>query len=249
MTYIMKPSRRVAQTYRPMGDVQDTLRQAFASGGTVCDACDAAGRAAQAPFNSQMHTIATAWANRDDFYYVADIDKIIQQGFAFMNAGHKLLDQLDSAYQEAGRDDIKNAREDVRNALFDVGKTAIDFVNAVNTAKTSNIKVVDAPGLKNWVLDAVSAAGRAAYVAGYTKEAMPAYTAGILALMSVAASIGNGFVTVIKAAARVTIAAGQTIYKTTVGTLSFAATVIKYAPFIGGAALVAFLWKRYRELG
>lgn len=210
------------------------------------DACDRAGRVAQQPFYDQMKQIATAWDNRDGFFYITDAIAVIQKGLAFQAQGQSLLNTLYASFGELGQDSLKSARTAAQNDLFDVGRTANDFLAAINTAKAKGATVLDAPGLKDWVIDCLGAAAYAAYVGAYTQCAMPSAAATIVSVMKVFTAAGSAFIAVVKAAATVIAVAGETVYKTTVGTLSFLATAIKFAPFVALAYGASLLWKKHQ---
>lgn len=209
--------------------------------------CDAAGHSAQAYYDQQLQTVTSTWKQTDGFYYVQDMLDIVSKGLTFQQAGQKLLDQLSSTYGEFGQDSLKQARDQAQNDLFDVGKNALDFLNAAHAAQSSGATVVDAQGLKEWVIDAISAAGYAAFVAAYVQCAMPTGAALIIAAAAFFDAAGKAFLAVIVKSAKVVYNAANIVYKTTVATLDLAATVVKYAPYIAGAYGLAWLWKNYGQ--
>jgi hypothetical protein len=219
------------------------------SAGAPNAACDAAGRAAQAPYDAQLAQITAQWKQRDDFYYVTDMDAIVKQGFQFMNAAQSLIDQINSTYGEYGKDDLKSARSRAQSDIFDVGRNSLDFVTAMNKAKLAGAAIVDAPGLRNWIVDAIVAAGGAAYLAAYTQCAMPSGSSAILFAAAKLTGAGRAFVALLSAIATVVVKTGEVVYTTTVGTLGLIATAVRYAPLIGGAFLAAWLWKKHKRGG
>ena len=238
------PKMRSRTGWNALGDLFDDAR-ALLQQDAPNAACDAMGRSAQGYYDTQLQQITQAWKQTDGFYYVTDMRAILQQGLAFQQAGQNLLDKLTATYGDFGQASLKSAKDQAQNDLFDVGKNALDFTNAMNTADASGATVVDAQGLKDWVIDAISAAGRAAYVSAYTQCAMPAGAAAIIAVAALFDAAGKAFIAVLGKTLKVVLAAGDVIYKTTVGTLDLVATVVKYAPWIAGAYGLSWLWKNY----
>lgn len=208
--------------------------------------CDATAHAAQAVYDQQMASIASAWANRDGFYSIADAQAVLDKGLALQQQGLAIIDQITNDYGEGISSAMKSARDGAQNDLFDVGKTAIDFTTALNAAKAANATVLDAIGLKDWIIDCISAAGRAAYVGTYF-NCLLVDVQPYLAPLKVLLTAEGAFVAVVTKVVTIAVNAGDVLYKTTVGALDLTATVVKYAPYIAGAYGLAWLWKNYGQ--
>jgi hypothetical protein len=206
--------------------------------------CDQAGAAAQAPYDQQMVDLKNTWSNRDGFFYLKDAKAILQAGLDLQKQGQAILDSIGAKYGDTLSPSAKQGRDWAQSAIFKVGSVATEFLAATNAATIQGATIIDATGLKDWTIDAISAAGGAAYLGGYFDCSLYNVSA-YLGPLSVLIGASNALVAVAKGAAKVTLAAGETIYKTAVNTLDFAATAIKYAPMIAIGLGALWVVKKY----
>jgi hypothetical protein len=202
--------------------------------------CDAAGKAAQAPYDAKMADVSSSWAQRDGFYTPADLINVVKSGQALIAAAQDTLDKITVNYgiQNTAQQDIKKANND-----------ALAFIVAWGIAKAKGATVIDAPGLKDWIIDVIGAAGEAAYRTAYLQCYLSTATMVLMPLLSALGTAASVFYNAVKAVVEVALKVGEIIYKTTVGTLDFVATVAKYAPWLAAAYGAAYLWKKHKRGG
>lgn len=202
-------------------------------------ACDAAGQAAQAPYYAQMTDLKNTWTNRTGFWAIRDAQAIIQNGLALQVKGQAMIDSIRAAYGETVDVSVKQGIDQAQNDLFAIGQVAMQFQAAITQAVAANATVLDATGLSGYVIDAIGACGQAAYLQAYLSCALFNVGASLVPLADLLAA-ASAVYNVAKAAALVVYQTGQVVYKTTVGALDLAATIVKYAPYI--AAGMGLLW-------
>lgn len=232
-------------SYMPMGRARPAY-QALGATTQTHPECDAAGLAAQASYDAQLVNFKNTWKNRDGFFYVADAQAILKAGLALESQGQRMLDDVRTKYGETLSSSMKTGRDQAFDDLIAVGKTAIDFASAISTAIGKGATVIDAPGLRNWVIDAISASGQAAYIAAYM-DCLLVDVSPFIAILGGMLTMLNALITVAKTAAVVVYKTGAVVYKTTVGTLDFVASFVKYAPYAAAAYGLVWLWQKHQR--
>lgn len=229
MSYLTRA--RTHQTARPvraprraMGDFSTDIMSQYAkilgadaSFRAVSAKCDPVAQAASAPLDSQLQRLLAGWKQRDDFYYVADMSAILQNGLNMISFGQKQLDAVDN----------KDFTKIAQAALFKAGDASIDYVQALNAAKNKGAAVVDAPGFKDWVVDAWNAASLCVYSLAYAQCAKPTIVSGVQTMIAVSTVFSNA----VAATAAVVVQAGQVVYHATTGALSLLDMVAKYGKY------------------
>lgn len=229
--------RPVLQHVSGLGDLIDDARRAASADATqaaLSKVCDPVGQAAQAPYDAQLAAINAAWTNRDDFYYVGDMQSVITAAYNMITQSQALLDNFTDAALFSSTP---------QNALFDAGKTGQQYVDAMNAAKQAGAAVVDAPGFRGWVIDVWSAAGEVAYLIGYAKCTKPA----IVTLVQIASqgfmAAFDLFTKAVRGVAVVAYDAGQIVYHAATG----AVDLLKYAKVIALGVGAVWLLGKLKE--
>ena len=241
-----RPAKTPMRLRPPLGDaLEDLYRQAAADENATCDR---AGNDAQAPYDQMLADMRSTWGNRDGFFYLADARAIVGKGLELQRQGQALLDQVRAKYGDSISSAMKSGRDQAQKEIFALGDTAAAFLNAINAAQARGATVLDAPGLRDWTISCISAASGAAYIGAYFSCHL-VNVGAFLGPLQVLLAAGNGVVAAVKAAAVVAAKVGEVVYKTTVGTLDFVATVAKYGPMIAAGLGGLWLFKRLKEQG
>lgn len=215
--YGRQPARPVQ---RSMGGILDIF-----GGGSDSQCLDDA-NARVAPLDAQIANLNATW-QPSGFYSPAQMDTIIGEVYALLRGASETVGKA-----PAGGEDAQNVR---RQAVADVQRwilKGMDFVTAKNAAINQGIAIVDAPGLKRWVISAMMAAS-SSLVAAYTLECnVPWVISAILAYQG----IFNRVAGVVKQIVGVVVSAGDMI-------LHLPDTVSDIYPYLKwGAAAAIGIW-------
>lgn len=179
-----------------------------------------------APLDAKIANLDATW-QPSGFYSPAQINTIIGEVYALLRGASATVGNA-----PAGGVDAQNVR---KQAIADVQRwilKGMDFVTAKNAAINQNIAIVDAPGLKRWVISSMMAAS-ASLVAAYTLECnVPWVISAILAYQSLFDKAAG----VVKQIVGVVVSAGDMI-------LHLPDTVSDIYPYLKwGAAAAIGIW-------
>lgn len=181
-----------------------------------------------APLDATILDMAKNW-NPSGFYSPDQMQALIAQAQVIEKAARA---HLTSASAVATQDARSGTIADAFDKLDASGSRSLDFIQAMNTAKTQGIKIVDAPGLRKWVLDTMSAASNA-HVVAYTMECItPSVVTAIIAYQEAFDKAAS----VVKKVVGVVVSAGDAI-------LHLPDTVADIYPYVKWGLLVgAGIW-------
>lgn len=163
-----------------------------------------------------------------------------QQMLAMINATHKLLQDTSNAITKTIADGVPS---DIRNQLLNFQallqrrfQESMEFVNAVNTARANNVRVINAPGFKHWVLLSMAYASSSMAAMRYFACIRPWFLGTLKTLVNVfdfVYRVGKGMVKIAVAAGEAVLALPDTASK-----------VVRYTMLAGVAYAAYHLFKR-----
>jgi len=191
------------------------------------EACFAKGKEAEAKLVSLHDQMMYAWRVDAKLYNREDVAKLHAQTIVVLNESARVL--------QKGIDANDWGKADMVSQLANVRKQASDgsvFVQALN----EGTRVIDAPGLRRWVLRSMDEAGTAMFVIGISRCKAPWYWSALQAV----ASVGEVLLKIVRAIGKVVIAIGETIAKAP-DAVSAMVKFLKWGAILGGAGFV--YWK------
>lgn len=117
-------------------------------------ACLDQANASVAPFEASIDDLDKTWVP-NGFYTIADLRHVVQSALAVTQQGYAALTQ---AAQMLGTTDTINEES---AELGRVSSQSLDYLNAATEAEGKGIAVVNAPGLKRWVISALQTSSNA----------------------------------------------------------------------------------------
>jgi hypothetical protein len=126
--------------------------------------CAAEGQTKTAELDKKVSDLDRTW-HPSGYYSPEQMLAIVDEVYKL---GREATARLDKAPRSTGDASIwiRNQLNDTRERIWGKG---LAFTTAANTAKTQGIKIVDAPGLKDWVRSAMLSAS-SAFATAYTYE-------------------------------------------------------------------------------
>ncbi len=198
-------------------------------------ACIQAGEKASADLGAKTLDLSANW-KPDGFYSPEDIKKVITQTHAVLTGAGAALDQILN-----DRFDVKDTARDLRMAITRRFGDSIPFVQAMNAALNNNIRVVDAPGLKRWVIKSMNEAQVAYEYVAYLACVKPF----LLTLVASGYAAFEALASVAKVMTRVVVAAGEAIIKVP-DTLDTLWTIAKWGGLAYGVLYLAASLRKHQ---
>lgn len=116
---------------------------------------------------------------------------------------------------------------------------SLDYSGALNTAEANGVKIINAPGFKDWVIKSLVVSSAGASAAQYAICIKPA----VVAFLQSFQQYFNGTIAYAKALGRIAIAAGEAVLKIP----DAAAAVVRYSMYAGVAVAAFYLFKRKKR--
>lgn len=182
--------------------------------------------------DSQVSNLAKTW-NPTGFYSPADVNKLFSVISTAIAQARIPLATAPFTTSDAGMV-IKQAGHDLDRAL-DKGQV---FVDKMAEAQRAGISVIDAPGMKMWVLQSLNAVS-SAYVTVAALQCRKTW-------LDTAAGWVASAVAAVKAVVGVVIKAGETALKVVDSTIGVTAAVAKYLPWAALALASYFVYTKAR---
>jgi hypothetical protein len=236
MTYVPKTHAltRRAQTRPAMGGVADVMKTLFPEK-DVGVACVNQAQPTVAGLDAKIKDLAANW-NPTGFYSPDQVRTIVQQVLNTTSSARAALESQMSGNLAS------SARSNVMQSIADLGKAgqrSLDYLNVARLGKT-----VDAPGLKQWVLNSMNAASSGmvtAYVVDCEKPAIFNVMMSFVAVMTVAYNI-------IKKIAGIVLAAGEAAVEIAKDIAESAFSIYKIVKYGAIAAAAVFVAIKLREV-
>jgi len=194
------------------------------------EACFAKGKEAEAKLVSLHDQMMYAWRVDAKLYNREDVAKLHAQTIVVLNESARVL--------QKGIDANDWGKADMASQLANVQKQADKgavFVQALN----EGTRVIDAPGLRHWVLACMDEAGRAYFVLGVSKCKAPWYWSALQAVVSA----GEFLLRIVKSIGKVVVWVGELIAKAPDAAAALI-KFIKWGAILGGAG---FAYWKYTE--
>jgi hypothetical protein len=156
------------------------------------DECTAQATSSVKPLVDQTNQLSATW-NPTGFYTPDELLEVMTRG---MEAVRNAQAAVDQTTREIGVDfDKLNAAS---QSLFEVGARATDYINAAKQARQQQIRLVNAPGLKAWLIGALQKANDAMVASAFEEcrkpwwgIALAGYVEACQAIWGVVASVGG----------------------------------------------------------
>lgn len=242
MTYLSTTQRRYPQprprraSPRPLSDWFDDMIQNLqnATGiGSQESQCLATANAAVAPFDARITALAQNW-NPTGFYTASDVRNLISSTMTVVTQAQSSVDQA-AKEPNASQDSVMRATDDLARA----GSRSLDYLQAARDADAQGVRVINAPGLKRWVTDTLSAASSAVVTASVIGCITPWWVGALATFQAVFDAAENA----IKGIVGTVIAIGETALKVAAD-LPDIVDVLKWAALAGAAY---WLWTKYNN--
>lgn len=187
-----------------------------------------------APLDDRINALSKTW-NPSGFYAPDDILRLVSETLKLMTSAG---DQLRAA--PLSTSDAASQKDNELKHIAQRGTEALDFIDAAKTAKAQGINIVDAPGLRSWVIRTMGTGRDAITVAEVLNCEMPGLASAIIAYQGVFDVVSGVVVQVLG----VVVSAGDAILHLpdTVGSIF---PYLKWGA-VAGVALWAFLELRKR---
>ena len=192
------------------------------------EACFAKGKEAEAKLDALTDEMSRAWRVDAKLYNREDVAKLHAQTMVLLNESMKSL-QKGIASGDWGKADLVSWRDYEVKKQIDKGAV---FVQALN----EGTRVIDAPGLRHWVIAAMQAASGAQFLVANLRCKAPWYWS---ALQAVAAA-GEFLLRIVKSIGKVVVWVGEKIAKAPEAAAALI-KFIKWGVILGGAGFV--YWK------
>jgi uncharacterized protein YukE len=179
-----------------------------------------------AELDARILDLASTW-HPTGFYAPADVQKLIAQTMALLSSA---TDTVGKAPRSTS--DSEAQIQQALDTLFQHGQRELVYTQALQDAARSGATVINAAGLKDWVLDSMQAASSALVTASVMECNMPWLADAILAL----APLFDALASVAKRVVDAAVGIGTTILKIA-DDLPQIWTVVKW-----GAVIAAALW-------
>lgn len=251
MTYLVSRSklsraRPRARAAGPLSGILDFLEDIATPGlAQVRTASESAGSpclnaatAETADFDAKTDDLSRTWTP-NGFYSPGDVYSLVNQTLGILAQGTAALDKvLAGDFPQSAKDALVMVRSQTQDK---VTQGAV-FAQAVTTAKTTGANVIDAPGLKHWIVTSMSAASVALNSASFVVCEQPWWVSALLFFKSAF----DVLYAVCKAIVGAVVKFGEVVLKVpdALGTML---TYAKWGALIGGAAFLYYELDKRRQ--
>lgn len=165
-------------------------------------------------------------------YRVSDMQTLLEATGALLgSAGNSITASIAAGLPAGDRDALKIQTGHIDRRFAE----SHQFIDALHAARSANVKIIDSPAFKRWVLMSMAYASAAAAAAKYVQCRKPA----VVRALQTFQSVFNGVVAFVERMVEVTIAAGEAVLAIpdTIG------RVVKYSMYAGLAVAAYYLIK------
>lgn len=220
-----------------------------ATGPSQLAQCVDAANQTTASIDQQAQLIAASW-NPQAAFAPDQIRAIVSMVLTVIQQAQNAVDNA-QAQPNANQSDLNNATDDLTRH----GAQAIDYLTAANQADASGSAVVNAPRIKQWVLNALDS-GSNAMVAAYTVSCMTpswvgdlaAFDAAVGVLASAVIAIAGLALAAVQTAGHIVVNATEGITTLATGTFHFLEWLSKWWPALGGAIILIGGFIAYKKV-
>jgi hypothetical protein len=225
----MRTSRRgMSGLTDPIVDVSTWLK----------DGCLDQANAATAALDQRTQNLAATW-HPTGFYSPADVQQIVSETLSLVNSGTNAISTAPNS-----TDDAESQRDQAQAKLSQQGQRSMVYVEALRNAAATGATVLNAAGLKTWVLDSMQAVSSALVTAAVMECNMPWLASAIIAFQGYFDALASVVMRVVGVIVKV----GDNVLDVAdnVGTLF---TVLKWGALIAGGAWLAMQFGDFRRRG
>lgn len=210
--------RRPAPTYAATGGLLSFIAEPWKDlstalfGGPSDDACMQKAKAATADLDRQTNALAATW-RPSGMFQVADVRRLRDATFAYLKAASASIDG------SIKRGAPQAARDLLTDRLWKIYKKMDEsraYTSAINDAEARQIRVIESPGFKRWVIESMTAASNGFTAVAYFECIKPfvvSLTLQALALCTSIASIARAVVDATVAVGEAVLAIPDTVSK------------------------------------
>ena len=196
MTYLARARpRRTVRRRRGMGDWSDPI---VPQSGCIDDA-----NAQVASLDAQTLDLAKNW-NPTGFYSPADVQRLVTQTMALISSATDAVGQAPRSTADA-----ETQIQQALDTLFQKGQKALVYTQAIGDAAKQGKDVINASGLKGWVLDSMNAASNALVTSAVLECNTPWLASAVMALAPLFAALAGVAKSVVNAVLKI----GETALK------------------------------------
>lgn len=141
------------------GGVSSTL---FGAGGPSDEACLARAKAATASLDAETNRLAATWRPPDTFS-VDEVIRLRDATFAYLKGASAAID---ASIKRGAAADARTFLYGRLDLIYKKMNASLEYTNAIKEAQAKNIRVIEAPGLRRWVLESMTTTSN-----GYTAVA------------------------------------------------------------------------------
>lgn len=245
MSFQIPPNRARVGRRIPMSGFTDLLVEANPTIGSWFTKHDPGVKADMACFDDANNAVAVMDANRTDLvknwqpsgiYTVQQLDAIIQSVFAMLTNATATVDKgMAEPLAEGDRDALNMVRT---NARLRMGGDGMKFVTASRDAKARGVTLIDAPGLKRWIVGSMLDASQCIFAVHYVLCKRPWFVGALQGFMAVFNAVYSVARSIVGVAIDVAKAAGGAILYVP-DAISTAIKVAKWG-VIGGIAYLLY---------
>lgn len=214
MTYVRR-SRSKRSPQAMSGFLDDLVSGLFGGIPQIADklnstpssaACIEQANADLKPFDDRINELARTW-NPTGFYTVPEIRQLVGSTIAVIYKGQGAIDTAASSVNTFG-DSLTRATSDLQRQV----DRSLDYLDAANKAEAAGTRLVNAPGLKRWVLDANASASSAMTTAAVVGCMSPAWASVVQAYRD----MFDVMIATTRATGAALLTAGEAVVKTAV---------------------------------
>lgn len=228
MTYISNRARPVMMRRRARRGLSGLLDPIIGTpGGTNADCLDQA-NAQTAALDQRTQSLAATWTPTG-FYAPADVQQIVSATLSLVNSGTNAL-----ATAPTSTSDAQSQINQAQDKLAQQGQRSMVYVNALRDAAATGATVLNAAGLKTWVLDSMQAVSSALVTAAVMECNMPWLATAIIAFQGYFDTLAS----IVSRVVGVLVKIGDNVLKVA-DNVDELFTVLKWAALIGGGAYLA----------
>lgn len=234
MTYMTKRApRRMIRRPRAMSGLFDWLPVPVTDNGCLDEA-----NAATAVLDQRTQTLAATW-NPTGFYTPAQVQQIVTETLSLVSSGTNAL-----ATAPLSTSDASSQISQAQTKLAQQGQRSMVYVDALRNASATGATVINAAGLKTWVLDSMQAVSSALVTASVMECNMPWLATAIITFQGYFDTLAS----IVTRVVGIIVKVGDNVLKVAdnVDTLF---TVLKWGALIAGGAWLANQFSSFRRGG
>lgn len=241
MTYLARPRRPRVRRRPALSGITDIINDILHPFDEPARNlfCPQVADATAAELDAKIGNIESTW-NPTGFYTQADINKIVDTTLSEVGGATQTLQELAADMEIADR-----VRSEF-GALMSRSQESLVFINASREAAAKGIRVINAPGVKGWVISTLRAARDLTKAMALASCDQTAIARGAVRVARAADVIGS----VVRAIGGTALAVGEKAIDAVGGIGKLLAFVAKNAPWIaliGGGAFLAVKVKQIRD--